>query len=353
MPNPNAYINPMTAANPLDPAAAWAQYLMQFMAPRQAAPTSAPSMDRYRYTPQAATSTARRAQEDALADFQLGPTREPASDEDKQAALLAYDEAVQAMAALDQQIAQARQGGDAATLWGLQTQRAAYQQQAAAAARVDTDPQQGIAQVYAKLTMSAEDAMQRGLSPTQSAMERTRLASQFGTTDDTGYMDEAGPVVSMEDAAYMDPTIAAMIASGNEQYIKPYLQQKAGITKTSAFDKVGQMLGLQGMMEDITSSRAARKRAEESAQRAAAQQAFANLMARSQLQQDAFKLAQNYGLSPDAQYVPGFEPGGLFATMAQRGGYGFSPMAPLNLPQPAGLANPAPQWAYQAMNRGM
>lgn len=350
MPNPNATLTAGAYPGaPTDPATIWAMLMAQMQADRTQPTIS--QADRYRYVPRASTATASRAQEDAMEGITLGPSGTTATDEEKQAALLAYDEAVQAMAALDSQIAQ---GGDTATLWALQTQRAAYQQQAAAAARVDTDPNAGIAQTYAKLTTSAEDAMGRGLSPTQAAIERAQVSGVYGTG--TGIEpDETGttPAISLEDAAYMDPTLAALLATGNDKYVNDYMRNLAGVEKTTPFDTMGQMLNLQAMQEDITSSRAARQRAAEAAQRAAAQQAFANLMAKAELQHNALQYAQAYGLSPDTQYVPGFEPGGLFATMAQRGGYEFTPMAPLNLPQPAGLANPAPQWAYQAMNRGM
>ena len=337
MPNPNAGQSWDTTLKNLPGQMlpeAWRAVLAQLFAQQQAG--APPQSFGAQYVPRAATSTARRAQQDALAGVGNEVTSLPQeiSDEMRQN-MQVFSESTLAMRDLDAQIAQAKQAGDAATAYALTFQREEYRSRAAEAARFNTDPQNGVAALFAKL-----EAMS---SPTQRAIESRKYAP-----DPTEETDETG-----EAPSFWTPEVNDFYAAGRPDLAELFLEQLAGVKKTSAFDKMGQMLGLQGMMEDITSSRAARKRAEESAQRAAAQQAFANLMARSQLQQDAFKMAQAYGLSPDAQYVPGFEPGGLFAGMAQRGGYEFAPMAPLNLPQPAGLANPAPQWAYQAMNRGM
>ena len=349
MPNPNATLTAGAYPGaPTDPATIWAMLMAQMQADRTQPTIS--QADRYRYVPRASTTAASRAQEDAMEGITLGPSGTTATDEEKQAALTAYDAAQQQMALLRPQIEAARKSGDAATVWALESQYASAQIAAAAAARVNTDPEWGTAQTWAKLNPDIEEVMASGTSPTQYAIRQAQLAEEAGLTGAglTGATDETGEVPAFFTGALND-----FYAAGRPDLAEAFMEQMAGVEKTTPFDTMGQMLNLQAMQEDITSSRAARQRAAEAAQRAAAQQAFANLMAKAELQHNALQYAQAYGLSPDTQYVPGFEPGGLFAAMAQRGGYEFTPMAPLNLPQPAGLANPAPQWAYQAMNRGM
>jgi len=67
------------------------------------------------------------------------------------------------------------------------------------------------------------------------------------------------------------------------------------------------------------------------------------------LQQEAWNARRQYELPQGTQYLPTFEPGGLMSSLAQSGGWGFTPREPLNLPIPGQGVGPAMRWAQGMM----
>lgn len=67
------------------------------------------------------------------------------------------------------------------------------------------------------------------------------------------------------------------------------------------------------------------------------------------LQQQAWNARQQYELPTGTQYLPTFEPGGLMASLAQGGGWEFTPRGPLTLPIPGQSIGPAMGWAQGMM----